>query len=85
MSHTFEIGQVVRHKAKPELRMVIKDFSVTWPNNLAKRANREKNPLFPICSFWDEDKRQFVSQIFDVVELEPFPEDDGKLPEQPDN
>lgn len=71
MENKFEIRQKVKHIANPEFDMVIKDFAVEWANNSYKVSQQEKNPEYPICSYYNTYTNKWDEQQFHISELIP--------------
>lgn len=69
MEIKFELSQKVKHIANPEFDMVIKDFAVEWTNNSYKVSQQEKNPEYPICSYYNIHTNVWEEKQFHVNEL----------------
>ena len=68
----FKIGDKVRHKANPEFRMIIIDYSTNWIGNMRRKAAQFKNPDLLVCKYYDVHKKQWIDkQVFQCFELEP--------------
>ena len=69
MSVEFKIGQKVRHIANPEFNMVVKDFAVRWENDTQKIIAQEKNPEYPVCSYYNVYTHNWEEKVFMTSEL----------------
>lgn len=64
-----KIGDKVRHKANESFDMVVTDFKIEWINNQYLIVNGIKNPDFPICRYYDTNKKEWVERFFKCSDL----------------
>lgn len=66
----FKEGDKVQHKANPEFKMVIVNFATYWPGNPYKGIQGDKNPQYPVCSYYNLHTNKWEQRRFQASEIE---------------